>query len=190
MIAGVPGVGKTSLANHVLIPHDQVQTATFGQYMYRAGRSLGHVSSYEDLERITLDIRARLQAEAVRLIGEDSTALPIVIEGHLVVDSPSGFVPGLPAACVDELHLAAIVVLYAQPDEVVRRRQAQADKYRPLSNDPERITRHDELTQAAAAHYSLQRGISLEFLRNPQNELDATAKTFVSYLKCLPGALS
>jgi adenylate kinase len=184
MLTGVPGVGKTTVSQHPLIADMGVTVRNYGQLMFSLGKQKGIISVFKDLEGLTIEQRAELQADAARKIAEDTSAIAIAIDGHLIVDTPSGFVPGLPLDCVSTLNLTSIVLLWAKPKDIVTRRNNNVDKYSMLKrwSDDERIDIHQKVVFQISLQYSLLSQASFDVLDNSQDELDKTVKGFSNFL--------
>lgn len=184
MITGVPGVGKTTVSQHRVIADMGVTVRNYGNLMLSLGKQKGILSDFKDLETLTLDQRAELQTDAARKIAEDTTAIAVAIDGHLIVDTPSGFVPGLPLDCVSTLNLTSIVMLWSDPEDIVTRRSNHMNKYSMLKrwSDEARIKTHQQIVFQVSLQYSLLSQASFEILDNLQDRVDKTVKEFSDFL--------
>jgi len=184
MLTGVPGVGKTTVSQHPLIADMGVTVKNYGQIMFSLGKQKGIVSVFKDLDTLTIDQRVELQADAARKIAEDTSAIAVVIDGHLIVDTASGFVPGLPLDCISTLDLTSIIMLWAEPKEVVTRRSNHVDKYSMLKqwSDSERVKTHQKVVFQVSVQYSILSHASFDVQNNRQNKVDETVKEFSDFL--------
>lgn len=193
MVTGVPGVGKTTICKNPRVGDYGLLVQTFGELMLLQGREQNLIHNSSDLAKISLEIRQKLQSSAVDRILHDAQSLPIVIDGHLLVDTPTGFVPGLPHQCVYNLDLTAIIILTAPATDIVLRRENNRAKYERLngSGGPERIELHQDLLIKASLQYALLSGASLECIPNRQDEIEGTVEALISLLgKLIPGLLT
>ncbi len=186
MVTGVPGIGKTTITRNILIP-SEYEVINFGDLMFKIGRREKRLKRKIELGSLNLQERKLLQMKAAEKIGKESKYSPIIIDGHLVVDSKIGFVPGLPKDCLSLLHLNSIILLFAKFADVVKRRQNVSDKYKVLKNwDQEnRISVHHDVLFNYCLQYSFLYHSSFELLENPQDEIDETTKEMVEIVKSI-----
>ncbi len=190
MVTGVPGVGKTTIVGHSTIVDAGFEARNFGSVMLSVGKRLGKVSGPDDLATLSITERESLQEEAARAIGNDSITKPILIDGHFIVDTAAGFVPGLPMRCISKLNLTAIVLLTAAPDEVLGRRNRVGAKYRLYRNDQERIELHEKVLLDASLQYALLAQAVFDVVTNPESQQEAAAKAMLTILRNILGAAS
>ncbi len=74
--------------------------------------------------------------------------LPIVFDGHSLIDGKDGLVE-IPAEVFAELDLDAICYLKADPELIFERRQGDVGRERPIRNSAT-LRRHQTLAEAAA----------------------------------------
>ena len=152
--------------------------------MFLIGKQRKLVSDIKDLESLTIEQRAELQTDAAKQIAADNSALGIVIDGHVIVDTSSGFVPGLPIDCVSILNLSSIVMLSSHPSDVVSRRSNHVNKYGMMKqwSDEERVETHQKVVFQVSLQYSLLSQSSFDILENRQGCLVKTAEDFRDFL--------
>lgn len=184
MLTGVPGVGKTTVSSQPTISDLGIRVQNFGQVMFLIGKQRKLVSDIKDLESLTIEQRAELQTDAAKQIAADNSALGIVIDGHVIVDTSSGFVPGLPIDCVSILNLSSIVMLSSHPSDVVSRRSNHVNKYGMMKqwSDEERVETHQKVVFQVSLQYSLLSQSSFDILENRQGCLVKTAEDFRDFL--------
>jgi adenylate kinase len=153
--------------------------------MYNIAKAASILSSPPELEAIDLNVRVGLQAKAAEEIDREANSVPVLIDGHLLVDTSRGFVPGLPIECVQKLKLDAIVVLSATADEVLQRRRTNSSKYAMFRNDVERVDLHQKALLEASLYYAVLSQASFEVLRNPDGKLDQCVDDFQRVLRSI-----
>jgi len=164
MVTGIPGVGKTTISKNPLVGDIGVLVQTFGELMLFKGKELGLVQTGAELAKIPLHIRQKLQMMAAERILNDAKSMPVVIDGHLLVDTPTGFVPGLPYECVTSLGLSAIIILTAPASDILSRRENNKAKYQLMNGRSgiDRIAFHEELLVKASLQYAILSGDKIE----------------------------
>jgi adenylate kinase len=192
MVTGIPGVGKTTISKNPLVGDIGVLVQTFGELMLFKGKELGLVQTGAELAKIPLHIRQKLQMMAAERILNDAKSMPVVIDGHLLVDTPTGFVPGLPYECVTSLGLSAIIILTAPASDILSRRENNKAKYQLMNGRSgiDRIAFHEELLVKASLQYAILSGASLECIPNDQDKIEDTVKSLIMLLgKLIPDLL-
>jgi adenylate kinase len=183
-VTGVPGVGKTSICSHPDISRTELNVVDFGARMLVSGRQQGLIDSLDQLKALAPSSRLALQRSVVEQISTESQHQTIVLDGHLVVATPTGFVPGMPAECIDELRLSAIFIVQATTEEVLLRRKLNQPKYVSSPGVPtEMVSIHAELTRSAALSYCLTHAVPIQMVPNPQDQLHHAVATFLKLLR-------
>lgn len=146
-LLGLSGVGKSTLIGRlrqsVQIVHLQASALIKAEQAYRAQDAdssealrLGAVMDNQDL------IIAAYRREA------QATALPIIFDGHNVIDGRDGLVE-IPAYVFRALDLDAICFLSADPEWIAERRQMDASRARP-ARDAVTLAEHQRIACSAA----------------------------------------
>jgi adenylate kinase len=180
MVTGVPGVGKSSICRHVSMP-ESIIPLEFGRLMLRLGKEKGLIQRYEELEALDLALRSELQAAVVEQVLRESSMGTVLIDGHLVVDSAEGFVPGFPADQLSRIRLDAIMILTAPANDIVKRRiRRRGGDSAEVDTRRDRITLHESLATQAALFYALQGESILDVIENAEGELDKTVDQVIA----------
>ncbi|MEM1873338.1 MAG: adenylate kinase [Acidilobaceae archaeon] len=139
VVIGVPGVGKTTVLKHLSELASsagvKLKIVNFGDYMLSKALELKIVGNRDELRRLPLRRQLELQAfaaqeiieEARRELDADSVLL---IDTHALIRTPRGYLPGLPRHVVEKLSPDAIVLIEADPEEVLARQQRDKTRYR------------------------------------------------------------
>lgn len=184
MVTGLPGVGKTTLTSHSQIQEMEIRVVSFGKEMVGLGKTQKLIKNEKDIESLEFDKRVTLQIETAEKI-LSITDLPVIIDGHLIVDTPAGIIPGLPQDCISKLSLKAIIQLTAPDDEIIRRREGRSKKYSLLREwtNVERVKQNKFLLSEACLYYALLSDASFEVVENPKGFLEE--KTLVRFIELL-----
>lgn len=186
-VTGVPGVGKTSVSQDPRIIDAGLAVINYGNLMLLKGRQLGLVSNSSDLKTLNLAARTKLQSEVIRTLDEESSGLGLLIDGHLIVDTPSGFIPGIKWGYLPLLRLSGLTLLIADPTEVVSRRKKNPSKYEmmPRWDVEEHVRIHQDILFAASIQYSLHFHFPCSFIRNPDGKREAAVWEVMGVLRDL-----
>lgn len=128
-LLGLSGVGKSTLIERLNarrpVLHLQASALIKAEQAHREQR-------FEDSESLRLGAvvdNQALMVAAFRRAAADA-ALPIVFDGHSVIDGRDGLVE-IPSSVFAELEMASIFYLTADPDAIAARRLADAARERP-----------------------------------------------------------
>lgn len=146
-VLGVSGVGKSSLIKKVneAIPvmHLQASELIKAEQAYR----LLNPDSSETLRTgPVIDNQALMIAAFWR--ESATTNLPVIFDGHSIIDGPDGLIE-IPSAVFSGLRLDAICFLAAEPLVIVERRQADVGRKRPY-RDAAYLHNHQAVAEVAA----------------------------------------
>lgn len=131
-LLGLSGVGKSTLIGRLNerrpVLHLQASGLIKAEQAHRKQQS-------EDSESLRLGAvvdNQALMVAAFRRVAAD-TALPIVFDGHSVIDGRDGLVE-IPSSVFAELEVSTIFYLSADPNAIAARRLADAARDRPERN--------------------------------------------------------
>lgn len=154
-LLGLSGVGKSTLIGRLnerrLVLHLQASALIKAEQAHRKQRS-------EDSESLRLGAvvdNQALMVAAFRRVAADAT-LPIVFDGHSVIDGRDGLVE-IPSSVFAELEVDTIFYLSANPDVIAARRVADSARDRPARN-AETLAKHQRVAYNAARRLASQIG--------------------------------
>lgn len=142
IVTGIPGVGKTTVMEAAAKASD-LRIAVYGSVMLEVATAKGLVASRDEMRRLPADTQKAIQREAAKRI---AALGDVIVDTHCSIKTPTGYLPGLPAWVLEELRPSAIVLVEAEPREILRRRQ----------NDPTR-KRDEDTLEAIAEHQEVNR---------------------------------
>jgi adenylate kinase len=172
---GLSGVGKSTLIGRLNkqtpLLHLQASALIKAEQAYRAQ----FPDSSESLRTgAVLDNQALMIAAFQRTTTD--VEVPIVFDGHSVIDSRDGLVE-IPASVFAELSLDAIFYLSAAPHIIAKRRLADTARKRPI-RDSETLAEHQRIAIDAAQRIAEQIGCT--FIQISDGDTDHIM-TFLDY---------
>ncbi len=173
LITGVPGVGKTSIAEKISTKHN-LPIINFGDVLFAKVRQENFDIKHVDEMRIKLS-RSRYKEMQI-LAAQEIIAKPgdKIITSHLSIDTPIGFMPGFPRQIVDIIHPDIIIIIESPVAEIKTRRESDISD-RDRDNKLERwIEFHQQYNRAMAASYSFYTGNYCFPVQNKQGEIERT----------------
>ena len=181
VIAGIPGSGSTTVLCKVLEELDYMHV-NYGDVMLEIAKDDGLVDNRDDLRKLSPDIQKEVQKNAAQSIREKSKQSNIIVDTHCTINTPSGFLPGLPKWVLDQLKPDMFILLEADGDEILKRRISDTTRNR----DSERlkdIELHQEMNRAASMAYAVLTGATVKIIENHDNKVDEAVDEMVKTLK-------
>jgi adenylate kinase len=181
VIAGIPGSGSTTVLSKVLEELDYLHV-NYGDVMLEIAKDDGLVDNRDDLRKLSPDIQKEVQKNAAQSIREKSKQSNIIVDTHCTINTPSGFLPGLPKWVLDQLKPDMFILLEADGDEILKRRISDTTRNR----DSERlkdIELHQEMNRAASMAYAVLTGATVKIIENHDNKVDEAVNEMVKTLK-------
>jgi adenylate kinase len=166
VVSGVPGVGASKVSEFARRELGEEYTlVNVGDIMLQEALEHGLADSRDELIGLRLRDQRALQRRAGEQIARKSDSGSLLINTHLVVETPLGFVPGLNEAMLSDIDPSALVVVDASTETIRERRERSERSYDPFGKS---IEFHRQLQNAAAFAYSLQSGVPVYHLRNEE----------------------
>ena len=181
VIAGIPGSGSTTVLSKVLEELDYLHV-NYGDVMLEIAKGSGLVDNRDDLRKLSPDVQKEVQKNAAQSIREKSEQSNIIVDTHCTINTPSGFLPGLPKWVLDQLKPDMFILLEADGDEILKRRISDTTRNR----DSERlkdIELHQEMNRAASMAYAVLTGATVKIIENHDNKVDEAVNEMVKTLK-------
>lgn len=121
VLTGIPGSGSTTLLNKALEEVDYVHL-NYGDIMTEIAIEEKIVDDRDALRKLSPDVQKEIQEKAAKRIKERSESENVIVDTHCTINTPSGFLPGLPIWVLNELQPNLFVMIEANPDEIIYRR--------------------------------------------------------------------
>ena len=114
-------------------------------------------------------------------IKERSESENVIVDTHCTINTPSGFLPGLPIWVLNELQPNLFVMIEANPDEIIYRRLNDDTRSRDIERAKD-IQLHQEMNRAASMAYATLTGATVKIIENHDNHLPSTVSKLVDVL--------
>ncbi len=197
VIVGIPGVGKTTVLNLTKKRLEEegyvVKVVNFGDFMLDMLVSKGLVKSRDEIRRLPLKIQREAQAEAGRRIreffereaGEEEEKFIGFVDTHALIKTSSGIWPGLPLHVIRELMPDTIIVVEADPEEIVARQLRDTTRYRRDLARVDLVRELLALNRSFAIASAVLSGASVNFILNREGKAEEAAGTLANIIKNL-----
>jgi adenylate kinase len=185
VLTGVPGVGATTLGDEAMailedrdVPYDLV---SFGTVMLETAQDEGLVETRDELRKLPSEDQRDIQRQAgerIAAMGEEGNVL---VDTHCAINTPDGYLPGLPEWVLEGLQPDVIVLVEATADEILFRRLDDETRSRDMEDTGE-IATHQEMNRSAAMSYATLTGATVKLVENPDGGVDEAAEELAETL--------
>lgn len=177
VVVGIAGVGKSTVVSKSVEAIKGSSVAVFGTEMFEAAKKLKWVKHRDEMRKLPVENQKRLQRIAAQKISRSRGGV-VFVDTHLFIRTPEGFWPGLPYSVIEALKPTHLVLIEADPEEILSRRKNDTTRYRDILTAEEVQT---ELTLARTflSAASLVSGAPISFIHNREGKADEAAKVIL-----------
>ena len=179
IVTGVPGVGKTTVLTAAMNLCKQrgisVALVNYGNVMFEKAAKKGLVKARDEMRRLPVKDQVGLQLAAAKSISKTADKDNVILDTHMFINTPEGFMPGIPSWVAESLRPDSIALLEADPIEISKRRQKDAAIRAREADTPERITEHQMMGRSGASAISIQTGCTVAVAHNKEGAHMAAA---------------
>jgi adenylate kinase len=183
IIVGVPGVGKSTIVTNVTETlrnkGTSVKTVVFGSIMFEEAKKLG-INDRDELRKLTIDVQEKLQNRAAEHISSLNDSI-VFVDTHLFIKTQSGYYPGLPMNLILKMNPQKLILITANPDEILNRRKKDTTRTRDLISDEE-INRDIQVSLSMISSLSILTGAPFEIIYNHDDMIDSATSQLVELL--------
>ena len=174
VITGTPGAGKSTVLAHAMdkIKRD-VEIINYADVMLELGNAFGLGANHDALRKQPIEVQQDLQKKAAEKIATGEGIL--IVDTHATVRTPAGYMPGMPAWCIEALKPHVIVLVDATSKEIQDRRAG--DKTRKRDREEKSgLELQQCLNLSAAMSGAVLCGATVKVIWNHDNGLEKAAK--------------
>ncbi len=183
IIVGVPGVGKSTIVANATetlrSKGTSVKTVVFGSIMFEEAKKLG-INDRDELRKLTIDKQEKLQNRAAEHISSLNDSI-VFVDTHLFIKTQSGYYPGLPMNLILKMKPQKLILITANPDEILNRRKKDTTRTRDLISDDE-INRDIQVSLSMISSLSILTGAPFEIIYNHDDMIDSATFQLVELL--------
>ncbi len=183
IIVGVPGVGKSTIVANATetlrSKGTSVKTVVFGSIMFEEAKKLG-INDRDELRKLTIDKQEKLQNRAAEHISSLNDSI-VFVDTHLFIKTQSGYYPGLPMNLILKMKPQKLILITANPDEILNRRKKDTTRTRDLISDDE-INRDIQVSLSMISSLSILTGAPFEIIYNHDDMIDSATSQLVELL--------
>lgn len=189
IVTGVPGVGKTTVLTAAIAACRErgveVEHVNYGDVMFEEARAKGLVKDRDSMRRLAVGKQVSLQRNAARKISAIAARKNVILDTHMFIRTPDGYMPGIPSWVGELLMPDSIVLLEADPSEISRRRSKDAAIRVREGDTAAKVSEHQLLGRGGAAALSIQTGCTIAIAENREGcHLDAAGVIADMFKRC------
>ncbi len=178
VVAGVPGVGKTSVLDEVA-RKSGYPVVNYGTLMFEIAKERGLVEHRDHMRKLPISTQRELQNEAAERI---SRMGDVIVDTHFTIKTPSGYFPGLPSWVLERMKPEMLVLIEANPEEILGRRRKDESRERDPEGERD-IREHMDVNRYTAFACSVYTGATVLILQNHDGGLEDAVSRFMEALK-------
>lgn len=181
VLTGVPGTGKTTVLNKAIEIgnlKEKYKIVNYGDVMLEEAKIKNLVKNRDEMRKLSPEIQKEIQKNAARKIGKMDN---VIVDTHASIATPKGYLPGLPEWVLKEIMPNCIILVEADPKEILERRSKDISRVRD-KEDVESIEEHQQMNRSVAMAYATLTGATVAIVRNENGKLEEAARNIVNIL--------
>ncbi|MEK6977008.1 MAG: adenylate kinase [Candidatus Hydrothermarchaeota archaeon] len=187
VVAGVPAAGKTTVMKALLERRGgkKYKVVNFGDVMFNAAKTAGIVKHRDELRKQSPEFQKEIQKLAARKIADlakRSGKKTIIVDTHCSIRTAKGYLPGLPKWVLEELYPEMIILVEADPDEILVRRVKDTSRLRDLEYVAT-IDEHQRFNRFMGMAYSTFSGATVKLIGNHDNSFEKAVEELITALE-------
>lgn len=181
IVAGIPGTGKTTVCSFVEKLARQagikVSVLNYGTITLETLRKHGKTMERDAMRKADLDFQHKLQKEVAEVISEKAKLLNgiTLIDTHMAIKTPGGYMPGLPSHVLQLLKPEMLVLVEAKPNEISLRRMKDSSRRRDEAME-EAVKEELMLSRLMAGACAVLTGAPVKIAANAEGKPEEAAK--------------
>jgi len=183
IVVGIAGVGKSTVISRTAELLSQKNTKAtiivFGTLMFEESKKMG-LKNRDEMRKLSIEDQHLLQDIAAKRIAQMNEEI-LIIDTHMFINTTEGYYPGIPSRLLEILKPSYLIMIAADPAEIVRRRTTDNTRDRDIVS-LENIRNELEISKAMVATSSVLTGSPFILIANDNGMIDNAASTIVNVL--------
>ncbi len=183
IVVGIPGVGKTTVITRSVEALSNMgydaKLVVFGTVMFEEAVKKG-VKHRDEMRKLPIEEQRRLQEQAAAKIASMEDDI-VLIDTHLFISTKQGYYPGLPLYLLNLLRPTNLILVAAEPHEVLNRRLNDKSRQRDLIDEKE-IAHELEIARIMVAACSILTGAPFAIVMNRDGNVDNAVNELINLL--------
>jgi adenylate kinase len=183
IVVGIAGVGKSTVISKAaeLLSQKNIKATiiVFGTLMFEESKKMG-LKNRDEMRKLSIEDQHLLQDKAAKKIAQMNEEI-LIIDTHMFINTAEGYYPGIPSRLLEILKPSYLIMIAADPAEIVRRRTTDNTRDRDIVS-LENIRNELEISKAMVATSSVLTGSPFILIANDNGMIDNAASTIVNVL--------
>lgn len=188
IVTGIPGSGKTTVCDFVEKLGKEagleVHVVNYGTAMVELLKKYERQMGRDAMRKTSADFQHRLQTDAAKAIAEktkDWKGVKIV-DTHMSINTPQGYLPGLPYHVLQILQPSMFVLVEAKPGEISSRRMKDTTRKRDESVE-DAVKEELLFSRLLAGACAILTGAPIKIVINAEGKQEEAAREILKTLK-------
>ncbi|HYB93227.1 MAG TPA: adenylate kinase [archaeon] len=186
VVTGIPGVGKSTVLSELekftKQTSNKFSVINYGTTMLKIAEANGEKLHRDFLRRKSIKVQHQLQLNAAKELANLAKKTgSLVIDTHMIVRTENGYLSGLPHDVLEELKPDTLILIEADPNEIISRRAKDATRIRDKIL-AEEVTQEIALSRAFASACSILSGAPVKIIQNPHGKAADAAKEILDLI--------
>jgi adenylate kinase len=183
IVVGLSGVGKsTVLEEATKLAQENYEIINYGDRMLKVAKEEGLVDSRDEIKNISSEEQKKVQKEAAESILEDSRSGNVIVDTHAAIQTPHGYLPGLPKWTIENMEPEHLIILDAEAEEIYERSKDDEGRSREHEN-VEGVQQYREVAREMASTGAVLTGAYLKIIENEAGKAQEAAQELVEALE-------
>lgn len=183
IVVGLSGVGKSTVLEEAMkLASEEYEIINYGDRMLELAMEQGLVASRDEIKEISSEEQKEVQKEAAESIVDDAQDGKVIVDTHAAIQTPHGFLPGLPKWTVENLEPEHLIILDA-PAQAIYDRSTEDEGRDREHNEIEQIELYQTVAREMAATGAVLTGAYLKTIENRDGQAQQAAQELVDTLE-------
>ena len=183
IVVRLSGVEKSTVLEEAMkLASQQYDIINYGDRMLETARDMDLVQSRDELKNIDSETQVEVQRKAAESILEDAQEGNIIVDTHAAIQTPQGYLPGLPKWTIENLEPEHLVLIDASSEEIYERTMEDGSRNRE-HDSPEQIEEYRNTAKRMLSAGAVLTGSYMETVMNHDGEVQRAAQDLVNTLE-------
>ncbi|MBY6294167.1 adenylate kinase [Nanohaloarchaea archaeon H01] len=183
IVVGLSGVGKSTVLEEAMkLSESEYEIINYGDRMLEVAMEEGLVDSRDEIKNISSGKQKEVQKKAADSILDDSEDRNVIVDTHAAIQTPHGYLPGLPQWTIQGLEPENIIVIDA-PSEAIYERSTDDDGRSREHDSVEGVEEYRQVAREMAASGSVLTGAYLKIIENRDGRIKEASEELVELLE-------